>query len=89
VTGSAPAGGAGVGRVVLRAVPSLREVYRYAVPEGAGVASLLLLEGDTILLVGTTGGATLVITDPVAPPPRPKWEAAARKLSKQLPMQYD
>ena len=35
VTGSAPAAtGTGVGRVVLRAVPSLRELYRFAIPEG-------------------------------------------------------
>jgi hypothetical protein len=54
-----------------------------------GVTSLLLLEGDVMLLVGTSNGATLVVTDPVAPPPRPMWEAAARKLGKQLPMQYD
>jgi hypothetical protein len=30
-----------------------------------------------------------VITDPIVPPPRPMWETAARKLTKQLPMQYD
>ena len=61
-------------------------------PRSTGVTSLLLLEADTLLLVGTTSGATLVLTDPLAPPlPRPLWEAAARKLSKAgLPtMQYD
>jgi hypothetical protein len=31
-----------------------------------------------------------VITDPLAPPPRPMWAAqAARQLAKKLPMQYD
>ena len=89
VTGSTPdpmatvAATPGVGRVVLRAVPSLRELYRFAIPEGCvllpnvscidplpaltpsllrstGVTSVLLLEGDTMLLVGTNSGATLV-----------------------------
>ena len=91
VTGSAPdpAHPGSVGRVTLRAMPTLRELYRFAVPEGAAVTSLLLLEGDTLLLVATSGGATLVITDPQAPPPRPMWAQAARTLAKKLPMQYD
>jgi hypothetical protein len=92
VTGSAPdpAHPGSVGRVTLRALPTLRELYRFAVPEGAAVTALLLLEGDTLLLVATSGGATLVITDPLAPPPRPMWAAqAARQLAKKLPMQYD
>ena len=92
VTGSGPdaAHPGSVGRVTLRALPTLRELYRFAVPEGAAVTAMLLLEGDTLLLVATSGGATLVITDPMAPPPRPMWAAqAARQLAKKLPMQYD
>jgi hypothetical protein len=91
VTGSGPdpAVPGSVGRVTFRAVPQLRELYRFAVPEGAAVTGLLLLEADTLLLVATSGGAQLVITDPLAPPPRPLWAQAARTLAKKLPMQYD
>ena len=75
VTGSAPdAAGRSTGRVLLRALPTLAELYRFSVPEGSGVASLLLTQSDFFLLVATTNGQMLAVTDPRPPPPRPVWD---------------
>jgi hypothetical protein len=87
VTGTTPgAGGIGAGRVWFRSVPMLREEYRFALPDGQGVTSMILLEGDTLLAVGTTAGGLLVICDPKTLPPRPVLE---RLRDGVQAMQYD
>ena len=88
VTGTTPgAGGTGAGRVWFRSVPMLREEYRFALPDGQGVTSMSLLEGDTLLAVGTTAGGLLVICDPMTLPPRPVLERLRDAGAKA--MQYD
>ena len=88
VTGTTPgAGGTGAARVWFRSLPMLREEYRFALPDGQGVTSLCLLEGDTLLAVGTTAGGLLVICDPKVLPARPVMERLRDAGAKA--MQYD
>lgn len=68
----------------MRRLPSLTESFRFAIPEGSGVTSLLLLEEDTLCVVGTSTGCLLCVADPKGPPPKP-----GRAKAEELTLQYD